>query len=125
MDTLGRMLRMDMGSRHRLACSSQTSMGLTARIVAGIGALLVLASLAFGKELVIADQGKSDYAIVIAVDATMQDHYAAQMLKRYIRELSGAELPIMPDTGPLTGNEIVVGFNRHSRNFAADGGRGT
>jgi len=90
-------------------------------IVTGIGALLSMLSVAVGEELVIAEGGKSDYAIVVAVDATMQDHYAARMLKRYIGELSGAVLPLVPDTGPLTEHEIVVGFNRHSMKFAADG----
>jgi hypothetical protein len=84
-------------------------------IVAGIAIVLGLVSVAVGEELVIADQGKSDYSIIIAVDATMQDNYAAQMLQRYIRELSGADLPIVPDTAPVSENEIVVGFNRHSK----------
>ncbi|MCK4323126.1 MAG: hypothetical protein KAW89_01250, partial [Armatimonadetes bacterium] len=102
---------------------NQTSIGLTARIVVGIGAVLALVSVAIGEELVIADGGKSDYSIIIAVDATMQDNYAAQMLKRYIRELSDADLPIVPDTAPVSENEIIVGFNRHSKKFGADGPR--
>ena len=92
-------------------------------IVAGIGAVLGLMSVAIGKELVIADRGNSDYSIIVAVDATMQDHYAAQILKRYIRELSGADLPIVPDTAPLSENKIIVGFNRHSMKFGAGGSR--
>ena len=89
--------------------------GLAVRIVAGIGAVLGPMSVAVGEELVIADQEKSDYSIVIAVDATMQDSYAAQVLQRYIREMSGADLPIAPDSAPVSEKEIVVGFNRHSK----------
>ena len=115
------MLSEDANSKRSLNCLDQTSMGLTARIVVGIGVLLGMVSMAVGEELVIADQGKSDYSIIVAVDATMQDNYAAQMLKRYIREMSGADLPIVPDTAPVSENEIVVGFNRHSKKFGADG----
>ena len=61
-----KMVGMDAQSRHRPYCFDQIPMGLTARIV-GIGAVLGLVSAAISKELVIADQGKSDYSIVVAV----------------------------------------------------------
>ena len=92
-------------------------------IAADIGAVLGLVSVAIAKELVIADEGKRNYSIIVAVDATIQDNYTAQMLKRYIRELSGADLPIVPDTAPLSENKIIVGFNRHSMKFGAGGSR--
>ena len=89
-------------------------------IVAGIGAVLDLVSVSIGKELVIADRGKSDDSIIVAVDATMQDNYdVAQMLKWDIRELSGADFPIVPDTASLSENELVVRFNRHRMTLGA------
>ena len=92
-------------------------------IVAGIGAVLGLVSVAIGKELVIADRSNSDYSIIVEVEATMQDHYAAQMLKQYIGELSGVDLPFVPDTAPLTENEIIVGFDRLSMKFGTGGSK--
>ena len=47
-------------------------------MVTSIVAMLSMLSVAVGEELVIAEGGKSNYAIVVAVDATMQDHYAAR-----------------------------------------------
>ena len=69
-------------------------------IVTGIGALLSMLSVAVGEELVIAEGGKSDYAIVVAVDATMQDHYAASGDSKD-KLICYHERPDGPQTQPL------------------------
>ena len=100
---------MNARSTNRRGRSAQAALGLTARIVVLVCAVLGLAPAAIGGELVIADQERSDYCIVVAVNATMQDGYAARMLKRYIHEMSGSDLTITPDTAPVIEHEIVVG----------------
>ena len=49
----------------------------------------------------------------------MQNNFAVKMLEWCIREMSGADLPIVPTTAPLTENEIIIGFNRHTMKFGA------
>jgi len=69
---------------------------------------------------VLAAAGKSGYRIVVAVAASIQDYHAAEVLRRYLKEMSGAELQIVGDDNALGDLEIIVGFNRHSR-MAAPG----
>ena len=75
---------------------------------------------ASGQELVLAGGGKSDYRIVVGADASIQDRHAAEVLQRYVKEMSGAELQIVGDDVALVDHEIIVGFNRHTRLAAPD-----
>ena len=50
---------------------------------------------ATGHPVVLVEDGKSPYRIMVAVDATMQASYAAQQLQRYVKEMTGAKLPIV------------------------------
>jgi hypothetical protein len=58
-----------------------------------IGSLSRVAT-ATGKEIDLVENGTSAYAIVIAADAPRPVRTAAEELQRYIREISGAVLPI-------------------------------
>ena len=55
--------------------------------------------------------GKSDYSIVIAPDAPESEQYAATELRDWLKEVSGAELPITGLDGGTHGKRLVVGFN--------------
>ena len=55
--------------------------------------------------------GKSDYSIVVAGDAPASEQYAATELRDWIREVSGAELPITGLSGGVKGKRLVVGYN--------------
>ena len=55
--------------------------------------------------------GKSDYSIVIAPDAPESEQYAATELRDWLKEVSGAELPITGLDGGTQGKRLVVGFN--------------
>ena len=55
--------------------------------------------------------GKSDYSIVIAPDAPESEQYAATELRDWLKEVSGAELPITGLDGGTRGKRLVVGFN--------------
>ena len=55
--------------------------------------------------------GKSDYSIVVASDAPESEQYAAMELRDWIKEVSGAELPITGLDGGVKGRRLVVGYN--------------
>ena len=65
------------------------------------------------QDLVLVENGKSPYCIVIGADATMQDHYAAQQLQQYVEQMTGFKLPILADDSRPIDTEIIIGFNRH------------
>ncbi len=69
-------------------------------------------------DLTIVDNGISPYRIVVALNASVQDYYAAQTLQKYVKEMTGVELPIVVDDNPLTDTEIIVGFNSHTKRVA-------
>ena len=55
--------------------------------------------------------GKSVYTIVVAPDAPESEQYAATELRDWLKEVSGAELPITGLDGGTQGKRLVVGFN--------------
>lgn len=81
---------------------------------AGLPLLLVmlvpaLVPAARAADRVIAQGGKSDYSIVIAERADPPVRYAAEELQRFLREITGATLPIVHDGEALGGPAILVG----------------
>lgn len=67
------------------------------------------------EKLVLARECGSAYAIVIADDASPSTRYGALELQRYVKEMTGAELPIRSDREPLGANEVILGDNAHLR----------
>jgi hypothetical protein len=63
--------------------------------------------------LIAADGGVAKAQIVVAKDASPSTQYAAQELQRFLKEISGAELPIVDDSTPVKAPEIVLGANKH------------
>ena len=55
--------------------------------------------------------GKSEYSIVVASDAPESEQYAATELRDWIKEVSGAELPISGLSGGVRGKRLIVGYN--------------
>lgn len=53
-----------------------------------------------GTQLVLAEQGRSEWTIVLASGATAAERRAAEELQSHLREMSGAELPIREGTAP-------------------------
>ena len=60
--------------------------------------------------------GKSDYQIVIAADASPSEQTAAKELQQYIEQMSGAKLPITSDL-TTTNRSIFVGYNERVANM--------
>lgn len=63
-------------------------------------------------EIVLAENGKSPYRIVVAGDASPSTRHGAEELQRFLEQMTGAKLPIVGDNEPATGPEIVVGGGR-------------
>lgn len=68
-----------------------------------------------GKALTLARDGRSDYSIVVANDASPSTRYGAEELQRFLREMTGAELPILTDDAPMGAHEILLGDSAHLR----------
>lgn len=64
-------------------------------------------------ELVLADGGRSAYRIVVADDASPSTRHGAEELQTFLREISGATLPIVSDRQPQGPKEIILGDNAH------------
>ncbi len=63
--------------------------------------------------LTLAQHRKTDYRIVIAEHPSPSVFHAAEELKRFLGEISGADFPIVFDGEKQTECEIVVGKNAH------------
>ncbi len=72
-------------------------------------AVLLLAASCTGHSLF--RDGKTDYTIVVAPDAPESERYAAAELQFWLKEVSGAELPITDLQGGKKGKRLVVGYN--------------
>ncbi len=59
--------------------------------------------------MILTENKKSEYRIVIAAGAGEALNYAAQELAKYLAMISGASLPIAEDTAPAQDKEIVIG----------------
>jgi len=75
-------------------------------------------------DVVLAENGRSSYRIVIAADTLLstQDaaappstQYAAAELQHFLKEITGVELPIVGDNQPAGTHEILLGDNAHLR----------
>ena len=60
-----------------------------------------------GTKLTLGKNGKSDYQIVIPVKPTSQDRKAAEELQRWLKEISDAELEIVPEQGRFDSEKII------------------
>ncbi|MFA5865465.1 MAG: DUF4838 domain-containing protein [Phycisphaerae bacterium] len=61
----------------------------------------------------IVKDGRSEYSIVVAKDAIPAERFAAEELALHIKQMSGADLKIIDDTGPLPKHAILLGRPRY------------
>ncbi len=66
------------------------------------------------------ENGRTNYRIVIGRDASESESWAAQELRAWLMETSGADFPVYDDSQPLAGNEIILGINRHTEQILKD-----
>ncbi|HEY2012676.1 MAG TPA: DUF4838 domain-containing protein, partial [Bryobacteraceae bacterium] len=62
------------------------------------GLIFALTVSCFAANLKLVENGKSSYAIVVAPDASPSERHGAEELQRFLEEMSGARLPITPET---------------------------
>jgi len=82
-------------------------------LVTGLALLVAASRPAPAEDLVLAENGKSACAIVVAADASPSTRHGAEELQTFLREMTGAELTILADTEPVGEREIILGDNRH------------
>ena len=76
-------------------------------------AACVLPLAAHAQSLTLADNGKSDFRIVIAKAPSPSVKYASEELQKWLKEMTGATLPVASDDTPIGAHEIVLGANAH------------
>ena len=70
---------------------------------------LTVAAVCGAEPIVIVEGGRSDYRIVISARASAATRHAAEELRRFLKEASGAELPVVTDAEPASEREILIG----------------
>ncbi|HUT88187.1 MAG TPA: DUF4838 domain-containing protein [Thermoguttaceae bacterium] len=88
-------------------------------LVTGLALLVAATRPAAAEELVLAENGKSACAIVVAPDASPSTRHGAEELQTFLREMTGAELTILADTEPVGEREIILGDNKHLQSLGA------
>jgi len=78
-----------------------------------LGMFAVAADAALAEGLVLAENGRSPYRIVVADDASPSTKHAAEELQAFLQQITGAKLPIISDRQPLASREIILGDNAH------------
>ena len=84
-------------------------------LVLALGLAAAGAGRAAGEGLTIAEGGRSDYVIVVADDASPSAKHGAAELRMFLKQMTGADLPIMSDREPIGAHEIMVGDSAHVR----------
>lgn len=62
------------------------------------------------RNYILASEGSTDWKIVLPADAIPSEKYAAEELQKFLKEISGAEFPVVNDSAAPTEHEIVLGF---------------
>ena len=70
-------------------------------------------------ELILAENGKTQFSIVIAADASPSTQYAAQELHNFLKQISGADLPVVTDKTAPAAHEIILGANSRLKAIGA------
>ncbi|MCE5250399.1 DUF4838 domain-containing protein [bacterium] len=78
-------------------------------------ALAALLSPGCGRENYLTYNGRSDYRIVISDKASPSTVHGANELQSFLRQMTGADIPIVGEAIPMTDHEIIIGDNSHLR----------
>lgn len=95
-------------------------MNLSRLVVVGSIALSLITGCAKTDGVVVAKNGKSDYRIVIAEDASFSTAHAAGELQKFIHEMSGAQLPVVSDLENTGDHDIILGRSKHLDTLGLD-----
>ena len=67
------------------------------------------------QSLLLAENGKSEFQIVISKSASLSEQRAANELQMFLEQICDARLPIVTDEAPMREHEIILGDNTHFR----------
>lgn len=96
------------------------SMNKKALVLIGLVAVIVAALYWTCQGPVLFDNGRSEYSIVLCDDASISEKTAAEELQDFLKQISGAELPLINSNELEEGRKhIYVGFNKE---YAAECG---
>jgi len=82
--------------------------------------MAITTSVAQAAALSLSAGGKSDYVIVVGQQASPSERRAAGELQMFLKQIGGAELPIITDEAPVAEHEIILGDNAHLRALGVD-----
>lgn len=89
-------------------------------VLAWVVAAIVVALFWMSQSPLLFKNGQSEYAIVLCDDASVSEKTAAEELQAYLRQISGAELPLVNSKDLEDGRKhIFIGFNKE---YAAECG---
>ena len=76
--------------------------------------------MAYGGEAMLAQNGKSEYRIVLPPNAAPGERYAAEELQSFVKQSTGAELPIVDAAAAPADCEIILGTGPRFTELAPD-----
>ena len=62
---------------------------------------------------ILADHGATDWCIAIGRQASPSENHGAEELQTFLKQISGATLPIVRDNAPISPHEILLGESKH------------
>ncbi|WP_209331350.1 DUF4838 domain-containing protein [Lunatimonas salinarum] len=104
------------GSEHAIKPGIQT-LGI---LPVAILLLLLLSLESMGQDLLLVQNGRSDYRIVLPHEPEQQEIHAAKILQDYLFRISGALLPLGHDNLPSTEKEILIGRTNRPESRSID-----
>ncbi|MBN2580379.1 MAG: DUF4838 domain-containing protein [Pirellulales bacterium] len=84
-------------------------------LFSALGLGIVCTPAAGAEKLLLAENGRTEYRIVVPENASPSIRYAAEELQTFLSQMTGAKLPIVSDREPPVEQEILLGDNAHSR----------
>jgi hypothetical protein len=65
--------------------------------------------------MILVENGKSDYRIVVGENASPSEKHGAVELQSFLKEISGVVIPVVTDKVSVSDHEIILGDNDHLR----------
>ncbi|MBI4614817.1 MAG: DUF4838 domain-containing protein [Planctomycetes bacterium] len=84
------------------------------RLAAALVACAAWGSAHAQEDMVLVHDGKSDHVLVLGTEATRSEERGARELQAFLARMSGAEIALVDDQGPLPERAILVGRSRHT-----------
>lgn len=67
------------------------------------------------RPVILAENGQTEYFIVVAENASPSTRHGAAELQHYLREITGAVFPVQTDAVAMGAHEIILGDSQHLR----------